>query len=542
MLGHEEPQYHYPTTADAYDVFAEIGIGAFATVYRAQVKETGEEVAIKVMDLEQFNANWEEVRREIEVMVSSHHPNVVRILTSFVDEQDLWIVMPLLQAGSCASIMKQIYPTGMKDEALVATILKEVLLGLCYIHKNGRIHRDLKAGNILVSNQGEVQLADFGVAGTLLEHGDRKKSVKTFTGTPCWMAPEVMEHNNSSGYDEKADIWSFGITAMELAFGRAPYAKFQPMKVMLLTLSEEPPTCEIYKDNSYEFSSAFHEMISKCLRKDASKRRNAKKLLEHKFFKKAKDKAYIIEKIVKKLPPRPETKEKIHICKEKTVTDAQKIEKSKPVSVGSWVFDKDEFEEFKRLEREREEKEGTLYDNENGQPNPASYPSHVDPNNYASPQNGVLPDNFARIPAGHHESSDDADSPPTPSSPHTPDGQPNSRFRVDINASTFEAPDGQTPVAEDGNVTEQPHQEGRFLVSEDSVERFDNQTQDGAPVEEVNQLSLSDHNLGFPVFHNGVSQSAGGVDQDGNETVDVVNESGDGERHVGRFAIIDDEN
>lgn len=179
---HDDHHSHYPTVATSYDVYEEIGVGAFATVYQATVKETGEQVAIKIIDLDQFNTNWDEIRREIMIMSLVHHPNVVRILTSFVEEQDLWIVMPLLEGGSCAHIMKTIYPHGMKDEAMIATILKEVLLGLQYFHKDGRLHRDLKAGNVLISAQGEVQLADFGVAGTLMENGDRKKARTTFTG------------------------------------------------------------------------------------------------------------------------------------------------------------------------------------------------------------------------------------------------------------------------------------------------------------------------------------------------------------------------
>jgi serine/threonine-protein kinase OSR1/STK39 len=349
------PEYHYPCTADDYDVLSEIGVGAFATVYRAVVKATGEEVAVKVMDLDQFNTNWDEIRNEISIMCQLHHPNVVKIKTSFVDGQDLWIVMELLDAGSCAQLIKQFAPTGFKDEGLIATILKESLQGLVYFHKDGHIHRDLKAGNILIRRNGDVLLADFGVAGTLMENGDRKKNRQTFTGTPCWMAPEVMEHTH--GYDAKADIWSFGITALELAYGRAPYAKFQPMKVMLKTLQEDPPTAEIYHDNSYVFSKSFHEMVSKCLRKDPKKRISAAKLMEHKFFKSAKDNKYIVEKLVKQVPWKDLARmPHQHICKEKTLVDQAKIEKSKPVSVGSWSFDSDSFEEFKRKALEESEK------------------------------------------------------------------------------------------------------------------------------------------------------------------------------------------
>jgi len=321
-----EVPYEYPAQADGYDVYAEIGSGAFSTVYRGVVRGSGEEVAIKVIDLDLFNTNWDEIRREILIMSQLQHPNVVRLKTAFVDGQDLWIVMHYAEAGSAAAIMKALQHLpgndagvqGIKDEVALATILKEVLQALAYFHKHGSIHRDVKAGNILLTNTGEVMLADFGVAGTLMEGGDRKKNRQTFTGTPCWMAPEVMEH--TEGYDEKADIWSVGITAMELGFGRAPYAKYPPMKVMLLTLQEEPPTCAIYgREHSgpgaYEFSKAYHSMIAKCLRRDPKKRPTAKKLLEHKFFARAADKGYLMEHLLRKLPPRESKGEKMSIRK-----------------------------------------------------------------------------------------------------------------------------------------------------------------------------------------------------------------------------------
>ena len=163
-----------------------------------------------------------------------------------------------------------------------------------------------------------------------------------------------MEH--TSGYDEKADIWSFGITAMELGFGRAPYAKFQPMKVMLLTISEEPPTTDIYKDNAYVFSKAYQSLIGKCLRKDPKRRPTAKKLMDHKFFKLARDRHYLVERLVSRLPPRSAPIDRIHVCREKTLVDQAKVEKSKPVSVGSWSFDKEELVNIKQ--RAAEEKAG----------------------------------------------------------------------------------------------------------------------------------------------------------------------------------------
>ena len=124
------------------------------------------------------------MQKEIQTMSMLHHPNVVRYLASFVTGCELWLVMPLLDVGSCSSIMHKHHKHGIKDEYAIATILSEALKGLAYFHEDSRIHRDLKAGNILLSSDGSVQLADFGVSGSMTDGVQKRNKVRTFVGTP----------------------------------------------------------------------------------------------------------------------------------------------------------------------------------------------------------------------------------------------------------------------------------------------------------------------------------------------------------------------
>lgn len=249
-----------------------IGRGKFGVVYKALNKQTKKVVAIKVLNLDTQDDEVADVQQEIQFLAELKNvPNVTHYYGSILNDTKLWIIMDYCAGGSVRTLLK----AGVFEERYIGVIIRELLIGLSAVHKMGVIHRDLKAANVLISKEGNVQLCDFGVAAKVTANSIKRT---TMAGTPYWMAPEVIREGDT--YNSKADIWSLGITIYEIATGNPPYCDKDAMWAMQMISKLTPPRLE-----GREYSPILKEAIALCLDENPEERPLADDLLKCKLVK-----------------------------------------------------------------------------------------------------------------------------------------------------------------------------------------------------------------------------------------------------------------
>ncbi|XP_040905779.1 STE20-like serine/threonine-protein kinase isoform X2 [Toxotes jaculatrix] len=260
---------------EIWEIIGELGDGAFGKVYKAQNKQNGTLAAAKVIDTKTED-ELEDYMVEIDILASCNHHYIVKLLDAFYFEGKLWILIEFCAGGAVDAIMLELERP--LTEPQIRVVCKQTLEALSYLHENKIIHRDLKAGNVLLSLDGDVKLADFGVSAKNTKTLQRRDS---FIGTPYWMAPEVVmcETSKDRPYDYKADIWSLGVTLIELAQIEPPNHEMNPMRVLLKIAKSEPPTLM----HPSRWSPEFNDFLRKALDKNVDNRWSAVQLLQHPF-------------------------------------------------------------------------------------------------------------------------------------------------------------------------------------------------------------------------------------------------------------------
>uniref|UniRef100_A0A8C7E3H2 non-specific serine/threonine protein kinase n=1 Tax=Naja naja TaxID=35670 RepID=A0A8C7E3H2_NAJNA len=259
---------------DFWEIIGELGDGAFGKVFKAQNKETKVLAAAKVIDTKS-EEELEDYMVEIDILASCDHPNIVKLLDAFYYENNLWVSVCFCSQLYYAFLAELERPL---TEPQIRVVCRQTLEALHYLHENKIIHRDLKAGNILFTLDGDIKLADFGVSAKNTRTIQRRDS---FIGTPYWMAPEVVmcETSKDRPYDYKADVWSLGVTLIEMAEIEPPHHELNPMRVLLKIAKSEPPSLA----QPSKWSADFKDFLKKCLEKNVDARWNITELLQHPF-------------------------------------------------------------------------------------------------------------------------------------------------------------------------------------------------------------------------------------------------------------------
>lgn len=302
---------------EKYEKLEFIAGGSSGQVYKVRVKENRDLAAVKISKVEEYKY----IKQEIAFHAMCHHENIVNYKETFIWESEIWIVMDLVDGGTLTDICG--YPEVENEneeeswdieewpEMFIAYVMREVLQALAYMHKMHLIHRDIKSDNMLLSKDGRLKLADFGFATALTEENQKLKNNEV--GSPYWLAPEVIA---AEEYDESCDIWSLGITAMELVLHEPPHFHHnESVNAFLNIVLLPPPTPlniyraslgtfdefheQVYLDkrhpNPDHYSEAFLDFVDKMLHKKPEKRLSAEQLLEHEFIGKASTKEEFVE-------------------------------------------------------------------------------------------------------------------------------------------------------------------------------------------------------------------------------------------------------
>ncbi|XP_005089065.1 STE20-like serine/threonine-protein kinase [Aplysia californica] len=272
-----------------WDIIGEIGEGAFGAVYKARNKETNVFAALKQVEIKN-EEDLEDFSVEINILAECPHPNIVGLHEAFFFNDKLWMFIEYCGGGALDSIMVDLEKP--MSEPQIRYVAHEMCVALAYLHQQKVIHRDIKAGNVLLTMEGDVKLADFGVSAKNTKTTQRRD---TFIGTPYWMAPEVImcETLKDEPYDYKADIWSLGITLIEFAQIEPPNKEMHPMRVLIKIQKADPPGF----DKPSKWSKSFKDFVQKCLVKSPEQRPTALDLLEHPFIKDYKNKKGIMDLI-----------------------------------------------------------------------------------------------------------------------------------------------------------------------------------------------------------------------------------------------------